>query len=225
MKVAEVSSLNESNKLGQKLELNIQKNYQLRHYNLDFKKTILLVCFGYQNLSRESLLSLLPVDDAPDGLEIVDLDVLVLEVVSVLPSVNTDNGDMRTINNVLVRLSNNIKSTSLLVLNNPSPAGTLDASKLSIDVADEGVKGTVVLSDSLAERRVGGRRNTTTLGNGGKVLPEKRVVDMATTVESNGRGQLDLGSNVVLDLGLRELLNGSVVAIDVSLMVLGVVEL
>lgn len=41
-----------------------------------------------------ALLSLLEVDDVPDGLKIISLDVLVLEVESVLPDVDTDDGCM-----------------------------------------------------------------------------------------------------------------------------------
>ena len=41
-----------------------------------------------------SLLSLLVVDDVPDSLEVVGLDVLVLEVEGVLPDVDTDDGDV-----------------------------------------------------------------------------------------------------------------------------------
>ncbi len=42
-----------------------------------------------------ALLGLLPVDHLPDGLEVVGLDVLVLQVVRVLPCVDTDQRDVR----------------------------------------------------------------------------------------------------------------------------------
>lgn len=142
-----------------------------------------------------------------------------------LPSINANNRDMGAIDNVLVRLSNDIESTSLLVLNNPGPAGALDTSKLAVDVANELVKRAIVLSNSLAELRVSSRGLTATLGRRGKVLPEERVVDVATAVESDSRGQVDLSSNIAGSLGLSELLNGSIVTIDVGLVVLGVVEL
>lgn len=41
-----------------------------------------------------ALLSLLEVDYVPDGVEVVWLDVLVLEVESVLPNVNADDGSV-----------------------------------------------------------------------------------------------------------------------------------
>lgn len=44
--------------------------------------------------SRETLLGLLPVDDLPNVLEVVNLDVLVVEVEGVLPDVNAEDGNV-----------------------------------------------------------------------------------------------------------------------------------
>lgn len=66
---------------------------------------------------------------------------------------------------------------------------------------------------------------TTALAVGGKVLPEQRVVDMATTVEVEERSLRSRGLGITLVLGLGESVGGSVEAVDVGLMVLGVVEL
>ncbi len=73
--------------------------------------------------------------------------------------------------------------------------------------------------------KLASRLTTTALAVGGKVLPEERVVDVATTVEveEGSLGSSSLG--VVLGLGLGEGLDGGVEAVDVGLVVLGVVQL
>lgn len=45
-----------------------------------------------QSSLGKSLLSLVKVDDVPDSLEVVGLDVLVLEVECVLPDIDTNDG-------------------------------------------------------------------------------------------------------------------------------------
>ena len=142
-----------------------------------------------------------------------------------LPGINSDNGNVRTVDNVLVGLGNNLKSTSVLVLDNPGPAGALDTSKLGIDVANQVVEVAVVLRNGLAERRVSRGGLTTTLGLGGQVLPEETVVNVTTTVELDDIGELNLGLDITDGLGLLDLLNGGVVGVDISLVVLGVVDL
>lgn len=65
----------------------------------------------------------------------------------------------------------------------------------------------------------------TALAVGGKVLPEEGVVEVATAVEVEQR-RLGSGSGAVtLGLGLGDGLDGRVEAVDVGLVVLGVVKL
>lgn len=56
------------------------------------------------------------------------------------------------------------------------------------------------------------------------VLPEERMVDVATTVELDGTLQLNLLAKVTVLLGLGESLVRSVQVVDVGLMVLRVVK-
>lgn len=66
---------------------------------------------------------------------------------------------------------------------------------------------------------------TAALAIGGKVLPEERVVDVATAVEVQ-QGSLGSGGlGVPLGLGVAESLDSGVEAVDVCLVVLGVVKL
>jgi len=51
-------------------------------------------CLRVLDRFREPLLRLLEVDDVPDGLEVVGLDVLILDVERVLPNVDADDRDV-----------------------------------------------------------------------------------------------------------------------------------
>lgn len=60
---------------------------------------------------------------------------------------------------------------------------------------------------------------------GGQVLPEEGVVQVATAVEVEQGSLGGSGLGVALGLSLSDGLDGRVVAVDVGLVVLGVVEL
>jgi len=87
-------------------------------------------CGGGDDLhgSLESLFSNSPVDDVPDGLDVVRTDILVLEVVSVLPDVDSDDGLKAggCLEGVLVGAGGDLKLRGewedglLLVYDNPS---------------------------------------------------------------------------------------------------------
>lgn len=69
------------------------------------------------------------------------------------------------------------------------------------------------------------RLTTAALAVGGEVLPEEGVVDVTTAVEVEQRGLRSGSLGVALGLSLGEGLDGSVEAVDIGLMVLGVVKL
>lgn len=69
------------------------------------------------------------------------------------------------------------------------------------------------------------RLTTTALAVGGEVLPEEGVVNMATAVEVEQRSLGSGGLGVALGLGVAEGLDSGVEAVDVCLVVLGVVKL
>lgn len=71
-----------------------------------------------------SLADVLPVDDVPDGFQIVGPDVFVLQVVRVLPHVDAQqrNKTCRSLQGVLVRTSSNLQASSLLIETKPAPA-------------------------------------------------------------------------------------------------------
>lgn len=127
----------------------------------------------------------LPVDDVPDGVEVVGADVLVLEVVGVLPDINSQKRDQSSggLEGVLVGGGGDLKTLELLVVAQPTPSGALNSGSLSIELGDKLVKRTPGLLNLLEELARG-------LGDllvaRGQILPEEGVVDM-TCVQSVNR--------------------------------------
>ena len=99
----------------------------------------------------EALLGSLPVDNIPDGVEVLGLLVLVLEVVGVLPSVNTEDRSELTNNGILVCVGSDLNGTSLGVLDQPSPAGALDTGQSGVELLLHAIEAAVVGVDGLGE--------------------------------------------------------------------------
>lgn len=164
-----------------------------------------------------------PVDDVPDGLEVLGLAVLVLQVVGVLPGVDTQQGDLVAGDGVLVGLGDDLQGAGLLVLDEPGPAAALDAGERGVDLGLQGAEGAEVLVDGglelalgLAAAALAGRR---------QVLPEQAVVLVPAAVEVEERRDGGGADEVVLGLGLLEGLEGAVQAADVRRVVALVVQL
>ena len=177
----------------------------------------------WTNLFLKSLGDSAPVDDLPDGAEVLSLAVLVLEVVGVLPGVNSEEGLEVASNGVLVGSGDDGQSASVLILDEPGPARALDSSKGSVGLLLEGVERAKVFVDGSHELTLG--LTTTALAVGSKVLPEEGVVDVTTTVEVEKRSLSSSGLGVALVVSLGEGVGSVVEAGDVGLVVLGVVKL
>lgn len=171
--------------------------------------------------SLEALLGLLEVDDRPNVLEVVSLNILVLEVESVLPSVDTDDGVVRD-QRVLVLGGDNLKLRVLGVETEPAPTRALDGGNGSVEGGFEVVERAKVTFDGLLEGTI--LKLSTALAGRSKVLPEERVVNVATAVELDGALELNLLANVVARDGRVVGLDSVVEIGDVKLVVLGVVD-
>ena len=171
----------------------------------------------------QSLRHRLPVDNLPDGLEVLGLPVLVLEVVGVFPGIDTQQRHIVASNGILVGTRDDLQGASRLVLGQPGPAGALDAGQGRVDLGLEGVEAAEVALDSLGQRTLGDA--AATLVRRGKVLPEQAVVDVASTVEVEGRGQATSLEKVTSFFGLRDGLERRVEVVDVGLVVALVVDL
>lgn len=168
------------------------------------------------HLAGESLLSGLPVDHIPDGTKVFGLAVLILQIVlskgqressqrvimsrektpySVFPSIHTQQRLELSNDGILVGISLDRNVSSLSILDQPSPARTLDAGQSSIELLLQLLQ--------IAVRRINGfgqlsrRGLTTALVLWCQVLPEQGVVEMATTVEVDDRKEGNFRLDVV----------------------------
>lgn len=137
---------------------------------------------------RVTLLDLFPVDDVPDGVEVLSLAVLVLQVVGVLPGVDGEQGHEAGArdNGVLVgRGADRERSACSAggVRDQEGPAGALDACEDSVYALLERVVGAELGRYGAAERRVRRGAVAATLGRGREVGPEHAVVDEPSAVE------------------------------------------
>lgn len=140
-----------------------------------------------------------------------------------LPDVNADDGNVRQ-EWVLVGSSDNLELLGGLVIAKPAPARALDGSSLGIHLLLEVLEAAKVSLDLVVEDTRGGNLDLSRAG-GSKVLPEERVVNVTTTVELEGRLKGNSSLEVASSRGLLERLLSGVETVDVSLVVLGVVEI
>lgn len=89
----------------------------------------------------------LPVDYIPDRIEVLGLAVLVLEVVRMLPRINTEQGHPGPAYGVLVGALDDGQVAACLVLGEPRPPATLDPGEGCVHLLAEGVEGAEVLVD------------------------------------------------------------------------------
>lgn len=167
-----------------------------------------------------------------------------------LPGVDSQKRLQVAGDGVLVGTSDETEVSGRLVLDKPGPARALDASEGSVGLLLEVFKRAEILLEGglfarimlvsleyFIKNRRGGLLcvisyqklalglTTAALAVGGEVLPEEGVVDVATAVEVQQRSLSGGGLGVAPGLGVTEGLDGSVEAVDVCLVVLGVVKL
>ena len=122
----------------------------------------------------QPLLSRLPVNNIPDSREVLGLAVLVLQVVRVLPGINTKDGAELANDGVLVGVGLDADVAGLHILHQPRPAGALDAGERGVELALQLVERAVGLGDLGGESAGWGFAAALRLG--GEVLPEESVV-------------------------------------------------
>lgn len=98
-------------------------------------------------LFLESLGNSAPIDDIPNGAKVLGLAVLVLQVVGVLPGVDAEQGLEVSGDGVLVGAGDEAEGARGLVLDQPGPAGALDAGEGGVGLLLEVVEGAKVLVD------------------------------------------------------------------------------
>ena len=138
-----------------------------------------------------------------------------------LPSIHTDNGRVRH-KRVLVGRRDDIEAAALGMVAEPAPTTALDTSEGRVELAlhlFQAAKVTVNGSAQLTTVEL-----TATLRRRGKVLPEQRVVNVATAVEVEASLKRDGLLHITLRKRLSRLGLEVVETVDVSLVVLGVVH-
>lgn len=145
-----------------------------------------------------------------------------LQIVGVLPHVDAKDWDLAAHDRVLVLGRHN--SQALRILDQPAPATALEA--------EEGLRhGALETLQAAPYLRDLGHQGGSAIGlcisraSRSKVLPEKRVVDVTTTVELDSTLNGDLTGNVVGGSGDCLGLQGVVEVGDVGLVMLAMMEL
>jgi len=100
-----------------------------------------------------SLLRLLEVDNIPDGIEIIWLDVLVLQVEGMLPNVNSNDGLVGE-ERILVRGGDDLELLGRFVVPEPTPATALNSSGNGAHVFFEVLDAAKVSDQGLLQRTV-----------------------------------------------------------------------
>jgi hypothetical protein len=139
-----------------------------------------------------------------------------------LPSINTQNRPELPHHRVLVRIRPDLHTARLRILNQPRPPTALNARQRGVELLLERVQAAVAVVNRLAQ---GARRGlAAALAGGRQILPEQGVVEMAAAVEVDERLERDLRGDVLLLLGLGDLLAEVVERGYVGVVVVLVVE-
>ena len=144
-------------------------------------------------------------------------------LVSMLPSINTQNRTELPHDRILVRIRPNLDSTGLGILHQPRPTTTLNPSKRRVELLLERVEAAIAVVDS---SRQGARRGlAAALVGRREVLPKEAVVDVAAAVEVDQGLEGNLRFDVFFLLGFGDLLAEVVEGGYVGVVVVLVVEL
>lgn len=90
----------------------------------------------------EALRDVGPVDDLPDGLEVVGAGVLVVQVVSMLPHVDAEqrHNVAESGSGVLVRRGGDLQALKVLVVHEPAPAAALYGRSGGVEFVNEAIE-------------------------------------------------------------------------------------
>jgi hypothetical protein len=141
-----------------------------------------------------------PVDDVPDGADVARADVLVLEVVRVLPHVNAQERYQAggRLQGILVRARGHLEGALGRVVPEPAPPGALDGDRRGRQAGLELVEAPKLRVNGLPKRA---RRRAAAPGRRrGQVAPEDGVVQVPAAVELDGLPERDDGADVARGL-------------------------
>jgi len=146
----------------------------------------------------------------------------------VFPDVDGEEGDVAGVQvggQVLVLRLSVLEQARVFIVEQPTPAGALEGSRVLVEVQLEGLNGAPLAVEEISELGAHVGDGTTTVLNGGEGLPEELVVQVATAIEFNGVGEGDVLLHVSGCEGFGSLHLQFVVVVDISSVMLAVMEL
>ena len=134
---------------------------------------------------HEALLCLVPVDDLPHLVEVLWARVLVVQVVSVFPDIDVDDGSQvgaQVRDQILVDGRAELQRVFRHVVRKPAPATALDGGSSLVKHLDELLVAAPASDDGIVERA---RVRQCTVNLRAEGVPEELVVQVTATVEFN----------------------------------------
>ena len=169
---------------------------------------------------RKPLLRLLPIHHIPNRIEILRLPILILQVIRMLPRIDSQQRNILPNDRILIRVRSHFHRTRLRILDQPRPPTALNPRQFCIHHLLQPIESPIRVVDCGRETARGASPAAGFRGR--EVLPEKGVIEVAAAVEVDEGLQGDFLSG---GGGGVEFLGGGVVAVYVGLVVLRVVEL
>ena len=99
---------------------------------------ILIIHFRPQEALLQPLLHNIPVDHIPHRTKVLGLSVLILQIVCMLPSINTQQWSILAHDGILVGICANLDLSRLVVLDQPCPPAALNAREGRVEFSLEG---------------------------------------------------------------------------------------
>lgn len=135
--------------------------------------------------------------------------MLVVDVEGVLPDVDVEQGHeaegLHICDQVLIHGGAILEALGVGVVYEPSPAGALDLSGLSVEGFDESIIRAPAVLDCLSERRRITGTGAATAGDGCQTFPEEGVVPVTTSEEAYISGNLSESGIILLGQGSIDL--------------------
>mmetsp|Transcript_9443 Transcript_9443/g.16469 ORF Transcript_9443/g.16469 Transcript_9443/m.16469 type:complete len:254 (+) Transcript_9443:600-1361(+) len=171
---------------------------------------------------HEAFLDDIPVDNVPNGLDVIRTDIFVVEVVCMFPYINAQQGlqSSSRLQRILVGKALDVDHFGLGVVHEPPPAGSLNGHGLGADFGDH----VVFATESFLNGRIEG--TSLLVGRiGRQILPKEGVVDVTASVELQGPLEGDGSRDVSGDHGRVDLFHGGIQVGDVRLVMFRVMDL
>jgi hypothetical protein len=93
---------------------------------------------SFHNILLQSSLNSLPINHIPNSIKVFCLAILILQVIRMLPSINTQQWGELAYNRILVCICADQDLTRFVVFDEPGPAAALDTGERGIEFALEG---------------------------------------------------------------------------------------